>query len=138
MKALNSEETLSELSGLGPVTVKTLMGTEFKNKFLALTDYLTIKQSAVSKRIKQTATGTHWVITGKFDKKRKEIIEEIESIGGQVDSDITRKTTYLLQADPDSTSSKSAKAKENGISIVSYDFLKNLLEIEEASKHDRN
>ena len=138
LKALDREETLSELSGLGPVTVKTLMSAEFKNKFLALTDYLTIKQSAISKRIKQTATGTHWVITGKFDKKRKEIIEEIESIGGQVDSDITRKTTYLLQADPNSTSSKSAKAKENGISIVSYDFLKNLLEIEEVSKHDSN
>ena len=135
MKALNSEETLSELSGLGPVTVKTLMGDEFKRKFMALADYLTIKQSAVSKRIKQTATGTRWVITGKFEKKRKDIVEEIESIGGRVDSDITRKTTYLLQAYPDSTSSKSVKAKENGISIVSYDFLKNLLEIEEASKN---
>ena len=27
---------------------------------------------------------------------------------------------------------------KNGISIVSYDFLKNLLEIEEVSKHDSN
>lgn len=134
LKALKSEETLSALSGLGPVTVKTLMGEEFTTKFLALTDYLTIKQSMASRRIKQAATGTHWVITGKFEKTRKVITEEIESIGGQVDSDLTKKTTYLLQADPNSTSSKSVEAKERGISIVSYDFLKNLIEIEAASK----
>lgn len=55
---------------------------------------------------------------------RKALKEEIERRGGKVAGSISSKTTYLINNDILSTSSKNKKAKELGIPIISEEIFK--------------
>ena len=70
--------------------------------------------------------GMTFVITGSVQHfaSRKELQAFIEARGGQATSSVTAKTTYLINNDVTSNSSKNKKAKELGIPIISeQDFL---------------
>jgi len=74
-----------------------------------------------------TFAGMTFVITGSLEHfaNRKELQELIESNGGKAAGSVTAKTTYLINNDIKSTSSKNKKARELGIPILSEeDFLK--------------
>ncbi len=69
----------------------------------------------------------NFVITGSLNHftNRKELQELIESKGGKAVGSVTSKTTYLINNDVKSTSSKNKKARDLGIPILSEeDFLK--------------
>lgn len=71
--------------------------------------------------------GTTFVITGSVEHfaNRKELQELIEARGGKVTGSVTAKTTYLINNDTMSNSSKNKKAKDLGIPILSEeDFIK--------------
>ena len=71
--------------------------------------------------------GMTFVITGSVThfKNRKELQTLIESKGGKAVGSVTGKTTYLINNDVNSASSKNKKARELGIPILSEeDFLK--------------
>jgi DNA ligase (NAD+) len=75
----------------------------------------------------QKFAGMNFVITGSVNHfaNRGEVKELIESLGGKVTGSVTSKTTYLINNDTMSNSSKNKKAKELGIPILSEeDFLK--------------
>lgn len=75
----------------------------------------------------QPFAGMTFVITGGVNHfaNRKELQELIESKGGKATGSVTAKTTYLINNDVNSTSSKNKKARELGIPILSEeDFLK--------------
>ena len=55
-------------------------------------------------------------------------IDDIERRGGTIKSGVSRGLTFLVQADPLSTSSKTKKADEYGVSIISLDYLKQAIE----------
>ena len=57
--------------------------------------------------------------TGKSPKPRKEMGRLAEAAGASTSSSITKNTTILVIADPDSQSSKAVKAREMGISLMS-------------------
>ena len=61
-----------------------------------------------------------FVITGAVEhfKNRDELKAVIEERGGKVASSVTSKTTYLINNDISSSSSKNKKAKELGIEII--------------------
>ena len=66
---------------------------------------------------------------------RKELQEFIEARGGKATGSVTSKTSYLINNDVTSTSSKNKKARELGIPILSEtDFLKMIGEEEHADK----
>ena len=69
---------------------------------------------------KQLLAGKVFVITGDVNhyKNRKELQKEIESFGGRVTSSVTGKTSYLINNDVLSNSSKNKKAKELGVEII--------------------
>ena len=70
--------------------------------------------------------GMTFVITGSVQHfaSRKELQAFIEARGGKATSSVTAKTTYLINNDVTSNSSKNKKAKELGIPIISeQDFL---------------
>lgn len=70
--------------------------------------------------------GMTFVITGSVHHfaNRKELQAEIEARGGKATGSVTAKTTYLINNDVTSNSSKNKKAKELGIPILSEeDFL---------------
>ena len=74
----------------------------------------------------QSLAGKNFVVTGDVTqfKNRKELQKFIESKGGKVTGSVTSKTSWLINNDVESTSSKNKKARELGIPIISEkDFL---------------
>ena len=70
--------------------------------------------------------GKIFVITGDVHhfKNRKELQAKIEALGGKATGSVSAKTSYLINNDVTSNSSKNKKAKELGIPIISEeDFL---------------
>ena len=69
--------------------------------------------------------GKVFVITGKLTsfKNRDEAKEKIESNGGKVVDSVSKKTSYLINNDINSTSSKNVKAKQLGIPIITEEQL---------------
>ena len=71
-------------------------------------------------------SGEVFVITGSLNhfQNRKELEEEIRKAGASTASSISKNTSYLINNDKNSTSSKNKKAQELGIPILSEeDFL---------------
>ena len=72
-------------------------------------------------------SGKVFVITGSLNhfQNRKELEEEIRKAGASTASSVSKNTSYLINNDKNSTSSKNMKAQELGIPILSEeDFLK--------------
>lgn len=73
--------------------------------------------------------GKTFCITGSLNKykNRDALVQDIENHGGTVVSGVSKKTTYLINNDKMSTSSKNKKAKELNILILSEDDFINLI-----------
>lgn len=72
-------------------------------------------------------SGKTFVITGSLIhyKNRDELVSIIESMGGKVSGSVSAKTSYLINNDTQSSSSKNQKAKQLSIPIISEeDFIK--------------
>lgn len=70
------------------------------------------------------------VITGKLNKfkNRGELQALIESAGGKVAGSVSKNTTYLINNDTESSSSKNLTAKKLGVNIISeQDFIEKFL-----------
>ena len=70
-----------------------------------------------------------FVITGSVEHfaNRNELKEAIEARGGKATGSVTSKTTYLINNDVTSNSSKNKKAKDLGVPIISEEeFIKML------------
>lgn len=70
-------------------------------------------------------TGKIFVITGSLNSfaNRDEAKERIEALGGKVSGSVSAKTSYLVNNDIESTSSKNKKAKELGVPIITEEEL---------------
>ena len=71
-------------------------------------------------------SGKTFVITGSLIhyKNRDELVSIIESVGGKVSGSVSAKTSYLINNDTQSSSSKNQKAKQLNIPIISeQDFI---------------
>ena len=77
----------------------------------------------------QVLKGKIFVITGSLvkHKSRNELKDKIEKLGGKVSSSISSKTSYLINNDISSNSSKNKKAKELNIPIISEDSFLQIL-----------
>ena len=88
---------------------------------------VTFKDS-ITETVQDTSLdGLTFVITGKLNhfKNRDAIKDKIESLGGKVTGSVSKNTSYLINNDKDSTSSKNKSAKSLGIPILSEeDFIK--------------
>lgn len=124
------EEELTAVSGIGKVLADAWI-TYFKDeKNNEMTDRLlaevTIEQEAETEGEKRLE-GMTFVITGSVERfeNRKALQEAIEAQGGKATGSVTSKTTYLINNDTTSNSSKNKKAKELGVPIISEeDFIK--------------
>ena len=78
----------------------------------------------------ESLSGKTFVITGSLNHfaNRKECKEVIESLGGKVAGSVSSRTTYLVNNDIQSMSSKNKKAKELGIPIITEDELLSILQ----------
>ncbi len=118
-----TEEELDEIPGVGSVLAKAF--TDYfadrghRERFERLLSELVIPEE--KKEEKQILKGVNFVITGSVEHfaNRSEAKELIESLGGKVTGSVTSKTSYLINNDVTSASSKNKKANELGIPIIS-------------------
>ena len=125
-----SEEELTAVDGIGTVLADAWISYFESEKNNRLVDdllaELTIEQESPSAETAIFA-GMTFVITGSVTHfaNRKELQSVIEARGGKATGSVTSKTTYLINNDVTSNSSKNKRAKELGIPILSEeDFLK--------------
>ena len=123
MRMMNAKvEDLSVINGIGDVIAKSFCDyfNKEKNKtqLLELVDLLKIE---VEEKTKSIFKDMVFVITGSVEQfsNRSEMKAFIEKNGGKVTGSVTSKTTYLINNDKESTSSKNKKAKELKIPIIS-------------------
>ena len=128
MRKADAEE-LCAIDGIGGVLADAWV-TYFKNDRNNETlDHL-LADLTFEKEVRneeQTLAGKTFVITGSVERfaNRKELQEKIESLGGKAAGSVSAKTSYLINNDVTSNSSKNKKARELGIPILSEeDFLR--------------
>jgi DNA ligase (NAD+) len=127
------EEQLISVSGIGKVLADAWMNYFSQEKNNEMVDRLlmelTIKQEAKAEGSKKLE-GMVFVITGSVEhfENRKALQEAIEAQGGKATGSVTSNTTYLINNDTTSNSSKNKKAKELGVPIISEEEFIKLLE----------
>ena len=125
-------EELAAVDGIGPGIGKTVAEYFASEKNSSMLDRLLEKLEIEIPDIEaseQVFAGMNFVITGSVQhySNRNEMKSLIEEKGGKVTGSVTSKTTYLINNDVASSSSKNKKAKALGIPIISEeDFMKML------------
>lgn len=128
-----SEEELAAIDGIGPVIAKSFVDYFKKEGIQEKLDHLLshLEIEAAPKQVEtQIFENMNFVITGSVEHfaNRKEVKEEIEKRGGKVTGSVTSKTSYLINNDTQSASSKNRKAKELGIPIISEEMFLKMME----------
>lgn len=102
--------------------------TEIKDLLAELTVEIPEQKAPAEDAV--SLAGKIFVITGDVYhfKNRNELKAKIESLGGRVSGSVSSKTTYLINNDTESTSSKNQKAKMLGIPIISEDEFLEMLQ----------
>lgn len=116
-------EELSEIEGVGDVIAHAFLQYFASQKNRDMVTKLLAELEVQTEKVDegtQTLTGQVVVITGSLElyENRNALKDAIEARGGKVTGSVTAKTTYLINNDIASTSSKNKKAKELGIAIV--------------------
>lgn len=116
-------EELTEIDGVGEVIARSFVeyfATPLHNKIVDdLLKEITFEQTKAESGA-QNLTGLVFVITGSLEHfaNRSALKECIENAGGKVTGSVTSKTSYLINNDIASTSSKNKKAKELNVPII--------------------
>ena len=117
------------IKGIGPILGESIVRYFKEEENCRLfRKLLSILHLHKEERAENTAlSGKVFVITGSLVhfQNRKELEEEIRKAGASTASSVSKNTSYLINNDKNSTSSKNKKAQELGIPILSEeDFLK--------------
>lgn len=127
---IKGAEYFRHLPGVGDALISSL-NTYWKNHYsdiLQLANEFTFEKSnIVLDEIPKTLQGKTFVVTGSVNhyKNRDELKADIVAHGGTVVGSVSSKTSYLINNDINSTSSKNQKAKSLNIPIITEeDFLK--------------
>lgn len=125
---LKSCESFMSIDGFGEEMKKSLNGWWDKNKY----DFCSLAREFTFEKDDNSFTnadlsGRTFVITGALThyKNRDELVSVIEQLGGKVSGSVSSKTSYLINNDKESPSSKNKKAKSLNIPIISEEeFIK--------------
>lgn len=117
-------EELTDIDGIGEVIGQSLVNyfADEKNnqKVDHLMEHLELEKPEETPE-GQKLSGMTFVITGSLNhfENRSEMKNRIEALGGKVTGSVTKKTSYLVNNDTTSASSKNKKAAELGIPVIS-------------------
>lgn len=118
-----TEEELVAIDGVGEVIAQTFVqffASDSNCKTVDdLLEFVTLLPPEEN-QTQQSLTDQIFVITGSLEhfSNRNALKERIEAMGGKVTGSVTSKTSYLINNDIMSNSSKNKKAKELGIPIL--------------------
>lgn len=125
-----SLDELVKIQGIGDIIAKSFVdyfNNEYnKNSFKDLLNEVQVVIENIDEE-KQKFQNITFVITGSFEyfENRDKLKEVIEKNGGKVTSTVSKKTSYLINNDNMSNSSKNKKAKELNIPIITeQEFIK--------------
>ncbi len=125
-----TREELVEIEGIGEVIADSMAAFfEKPENGRIVDDLLKEVHFAAEESVGEKFAGKVFVITGSVlhFSNRNELKEVIEREGGKVTGSVTAKTSYLINNDSLSNSSKNKKAKELGVPILTEEeFLKML------------
>lgn len=117
------------IDGIGEVLDESIRTFLIANEDMlhALSTEFTFEENATSTG--SNLSGMTFVITGSLKKfsNRDELIAKIEAAGGKVSGSVSKNTTYLINNDKESSSSKNVKAKQLGVQIISEEDFLNIL-----------
>lgn len=122
----SAEETLAMIPGIGPEKAKSFVAwfaqEEHRSVMARLLNVLTVEQTSTA-ATGEKCKGLVFVVTGDVHhyKNRNELKAYIESQGGKLTGSVSKSTSYLINNDVTSTSSKNQKAHQFNIPIISED-----------------
>ncbi|UFX83317.1 NAD-dependent DNA ligase LigA [Candidatus Absconditicoccus praedator] len=125
IKYLTDEEFLSQIHGIGEKIILSLKETFTNEENIQIMNEL--YQAGVrfdnlgQKKEKLPLEGVKFCITGSFQQKRDEIVENLEKYGAEFSSQVTKDLNFLLAGEKGG--SKIEKAKKLGVNILSVDDL---------------
>ncbi len=122
-------EEFTQIEGIGEIIADTIVAYFAESNNIRILRELLAEVTLVKeeKNMEQDLEGKTFVITGSLNSftNRDELKQLIEDRGGKVAGSVSAKTSYLINNDVTSSSSKNKKAKSLGVPIISEeDFLK--------------
>ena len=130
MKQLTVEE-LVDIDGIGEVLADAFVAyfSEPENQKLVEELSVVLRIQYPKQSTELPLKGMTFVITGSLNHfaNRQECKDKIESLGGKVAGSVSKKTSYLVNNDITSMSSKNKKAKELSVPIINEDKLCQIL-----------
>ena len=132
MVTSGAAKKFTEIDGFGETMYKSFMNwcdvhwmefMELKKEF----SFENAETKTNNKGNEVDLSGKTFVITGSLEHfaNRDQLVEKITSLGGKVSGSVSAKTSYLINNDANSNSSKNIKAKQVGCLIITeHDFLK--------------
>ena len=126
--AMENDFKFYELPNFGIEMHRALYNYDWLEADAMIGEHSVTFKDSITETVQDTSLdGLTFVITGKLNhfKNRDAIKDKIESLGGKVTGSVSKNTSYLINNDKDSTSSKNKSAKSLGIPILSEeDFIK--------------
>lgn len=119
-----TEKDLTEIDGIGDVMaenfVKYFKDDKNRARISEILKEVTFNDERYGPENADLLAGKTFVITGKLYafENRDQLKEYIDALGGKTAGSVSSKTTYLLNNDIDSSSSKNKKAKELAVEII--------------------
>lgn len=116
-------QELEKIDGVGAVIADTFASyfenEKNKEEFYKLLQEMHIEK-APDNQNNQILTGKVFVITGSLEhfENRNQLKERIEQLGGKVTGSVTGKTSYLINNDSHSMSSKNKTASKLGVPVI--------------------
>jgi len=128
---MNDYNKLRNANGIGELMLNSIRNW-FENEYHELSELESIVKWIVpteKANNDMTLSGMTFCITGSIKeyKNRSELKALIESKGGKVTDSVTSKTSYLINNDNKSNSSKNKKAADLGIPVITEEGFKVLL-----------
>ena len=127
IRALEEGENFAGVDGLGPersaAIVDWYRDEANRRMFRELTELMSIPACEAVTERSGSCAGLTFVITGDVHsfKNRDAFKAYVEANGGKVAGSVSKKTSFLVNNDAASTSSKNVKARELGITILTED-----------------
>ena len=126
-----NEEDLCNINTIGPILAKSIYEFFRNDKNNKIIDNLLkeIKLKKNDKKAENKLEGLTFVITGNLTQyeNRNELVKVIEDMGGKVVNSVSNKTSYLINNDINSNSTKNKTAKQLNIKIITEEQFKEMI-----------
>ena len=131
IKACDNHERFYKIDGIGPILHTNILTwwDLYHYQMMDVATHVRFKNDEFMNAPENDTPikGMTFVITGSLNHfgNRDELKQKIESMGGKVVGSVSKNTSYLINNDVASTSSKNEKAKKLGVPIISEEeFIK--------------